>query len=275
MRELGTVSTVRRYPVKSMLGEDLTEAAVTVTGVDNDRAFALIDSQTGRVASAKQPRLWRELLQCRATCSDGSLLVTLPDGRTLGPDNGHPDDGHLDDALSGLLGRPVRLSHTRADGASVARPAPEAVIEHGVSADVPYEVIEIGRGSSGRTFVDYAPISLITTATLAHLGTEWVRYRPNIVIASSPHAGPFAENAWAGREIRLGTVRVRGLIPTPRCAIPTLAHGSLPRRVDAVRRLLTDNRIDVPGIGAAPCAGVYAEVVEGGTIHAGDTAVLA
>jgi uncharacterized protein YcbX len=269
MREIGTVTNLRRYPVKSMLGQDLADAAVSTAGIAHDRMFALIDLETGRVASAKQPRLWRELLQCRAAWDGNALQLTLPDGRTL------TGDGVLDAALSELLGRPVHLSQHRPDGASLARPAPEAVLEHGVGADVPYEMIEIGHGTPGRTFVDYAPISVITTSTLAHLGTEWVRYRPNVVIASGTPAEPFAENHWAGREIRLGAVRLRGLIPTPRCAIPTLAHGALPPRVGAVRRLLTDNRIDLPGRGAAPCAGLYAEVLEGGTIHAGDVAVLA
>jgi uncharacterized protein YcbX len=269
MRELGTVGNLRRYPVKSMLGQDLAEAAVSTAGVANDRAFGLLDLETGRVASAKQPRLWRELLQCRAAWDGSAVQVTLPDGRTLST-----DDGPLDAALSELLGRAVHLSQHRPDGASLARPAPEAVIEHGVTADVPYEMIEIGHGTSGRTFVDYAPISLITTSTLAHLGADWVRYRPNVVIASRPPAEPFGENDWAGREIWLGSVRVRGLIPTPRCAIPTLAHGDLPPRVDAVRKLLTDNRIEIPGFGTAPCAGLYAEVLDGGTIRAGDTVVL-
>lgn len=269
MHQLGTVTHLRRYPVKSMLGQDLSEAVVTPSGVDNDRAFALIDLETGRVASAKQPRLWRELLQCSAAWDGASLVVTLPDASTLST-----ADGPLDAALSELVRRRVELAHTRPDGAALARPAPEAVIEHGVTADVPYEMIEIGQGSTGRTFVDYAPISLITTSTLAHLGTEWVRYRPNVVVAGSPDDQPFAENDWVGREIRLGPVRVRGLIPTPRCAIPTLAHGALPRRVDAVRKLLTDNRIELAGFGLAPCAGIYAEVIEGGTIHPGDTAEL-
>jgi uncharacterized protein YcbX len=251
-----------------MLGEDLTEAVVTTSGVDRDRLLALLDVQTGRVASAKQPRLWRRLLQCSAAYDGDSPAITLPGGRAIGA-----DDSEIDGVLSELLDREVQLSDTRAEGAALARPAPEDVIEQGAEADVAYEMLEIGQGTTGTTFVDYAPVHLITTSTLERLEAEMLRYRPNVVVAT-PTGVPFAENDWAGREITIGPVRLRGLIPTPRCAIPTLEHGKLPRALHAVRTLLTDNRIDVPGFGVLPCAGIYAEVLQTGTIHPGDTATL-
>jgi uncharacterized protein YcbX len=268
VRELGTVATVRRYPVKSMLGEELAEVAVAAGGVARDRVRALIDVQTDRVVSAKQPRLWRRLLGCTAAHAGDSLVITLPDGREVGATGDEADR-----ALSELLDRPVALSATRAEGAALARPAPEDVIGQGQDADVGYETIEIGQGTPGATFVDYAPVHLITTSTLGHLGAEWLRYRPNLVV-DTPTGVPFAENDWAGREVTIGAVRLRGLIPTPRCAIPTLEHGGLPRALHAVRTLLDENRVDVPGFGVVPCAGLYAEVLDPGTIRAGETAVL-
>jgi uncharacterized protein YcbX len=267
MREVGTVQALRRYPVKSMLGEKLAEAVVAPTGVAGDRGFALIDLETGRVASAKQPRLWRDLLQCSAAGEGRSLTITLPDGRTI-------TSADADAALSELLGRKVRLSHDRSDGDTIARPDPEDVIEHGVTADVDYRLLHIGGAAAGATFVDYAPISIITTSTLAQVGTDWIRYRPNVVVATADDEPPFTENTWAGGEIRLGPVRVRGLKPISRCAIPTLAHGDLPANPDAVRALLTLNRISRPGDGPKPCLGVYAEVLEGGTVRPGDAAAL-
>lgn len=101
-----------------------------------------------------------------------------------------------------------------------------------------------------------------------------IRYRPNVVLQTGSSVPPFSENDWAGREIQIGEVRLRGIIPTPRCAIPTLEHGSLPRRTEAVRTLLEDNRIDVPGFGMMPCAGLYAEVVDAGTLRPGDPVTL-
>ena len=57
---LGTVTTLRRYPVKSMLGEDLDASDVSLRGLARDRRLAVVSRRTGKVASAKYPRLWRD-----------------------------------------------------------------------------------------------------------------------------------------------------------------------------------------------------------------------
>jgi uncharacterized protein YcbX len=264
----GTVAALRRYPVKSMLGEDLKAVTLTASGFEGDRAVAVIDQQTGDVATAKHPKLWRGLLAFAAQWNGGSPRITLPDGTSIAvADNA---SGQL---LSELLHRDVRLATVRPERAMVARPAPEDVIEHGEDADVPYEMLEIGQGTPGSTFVDFAPVHLVTSATLARVGAEMIRYRPNVVL-DTPGGVAFAENDWTGREIAIGQVVLRVLMPTPRCAVPTLAHGSLPRRTDAVRTLLEENRVLVPDFGVRPCLGVYAQVLRGGTFTIGDRATL-
>jgi MOSC domain-containing protein len=271
---IGTAVALRRYPVKSMLGEDLREAELDAAGVAGDRAMALIDTATGRVATAKHPRLWRALLTFGATL-DGTggtggtgVRIRLPGGDSI-----PADDVDVDRVLSALLGRQVRLASVRPDGAEVERPAPEDVLDQGVEAEVPFATLQIAQGTSGGTFVDYAPVHLISTATLDHIGVEALRYRPNLVV-DTPGGRPFAENGWVGREITVGGVRLRGTLPTPRCSVPTLEHGDLPRSPQAVRRVLADNRVDVPGFGVLPCAGVYAEVLVGGTVRLGDEVTL-
>lgn len=268
MTTTGSVVLLRRYPVKSMLGEELAELTLESGGVVGDRTLALLDESTGRIATAKHPRRWRRLLQCAATRSDDAVLITLPDGDQI--DAADPD---IDERLSKLLEQPVRLIGTRPAGAEVERPDPEDVIAQGVEADVPFATLEIAQGSPGGTFVDYAPAHLITTATVQHLGVEVLRYRPNLLIDAD--VAPYAENDWVGREIRVGEVVLRGILTTPRCSVPTLEHGDLPRAVQAVRPLLDENRIDVPGFGVLPCAGVYVEVVSGGTVRPGDRVEIA
>jgi uncharacterized protein len=44
-----------------MMGEELTVAGVTESGVIGDRAYALIHNTTGKIASAKNPRKWARL----------------------------------------------------------------------------------------------------------------------------------------------------------------------------------------------------------------------
>jgi uncharacterized protein YcbX len=122
-------------------------------------------------------------------------------------------------------------------------------------------------------------VHLITSATLDEIGVEHVRYRPNVVLETPPGTPAFVENDWIGRELHVSSPRgttavLRISLPTPRCAVPTLEHGTLPRAPHAVRTLMASNRVDVPGFGTLPCAGCYAEVVRSGSVHVGDEVTL-
>ena len=81
------VEAVWRYPVKSMLGEPLVDAHLAAEGMAGDRRYAVVDVQTGAVASAKQPRLWRSLLSATtviATIGISCSLVSSPFRRSTG-----------------------------------------------------------------------------------------------------------------------------------------------------------------------------------------------
>jgi uncharacterized protein len=268
------VVSILRYPVKSMLGEQLEEVLLDATGLQFDRGLALVDQESRLVASAKHPRLWRNLLTYSAAIHDDRVLVTSEDGWT------HDAlDPLVERLLSAKLGRSVGMTAKRPAAATVERPDPEDVLSQGVEAAVPAAMLEIGQGTVGDNFVDYAPVHFVTTATLAEVSTEAVRYRPNLVVETPPGTQAFVENEWVGRELRVTgsngerTV-MRVSLPTPRCAVPTLEHGDLPRAPHAVRRLLDSNRVDVPGFGVLPCAGGYAEVVTGGVVHVGDSVTI-
>lgn len=266
MPDAGSVTAIRRYPVKSMLGEDLESTVVTTAGLEGDRIAAVIDVATGMVATAKRPKHWRGLLAFSSRWNDGVPQIVLPDGTTLAL-----DDPAVDQTLSAFLERDVRVSRDRPEHATIGRSVPEEVFAKGEDIDVSYETMELGQGTPGTTFVDYAPIHLFTTASLAHVGAEMVRYRPNLVL-DLPGTPPFIENDWTDREITVGSVVLRVQHATPRCAVPTLAHGKLPRRTDAVRTLMQLNR--VPEVGMQPCLGVYAEVLKAGTVAIGDRAAV-
>jgi hypothetical protein len=270
---LGTVTTLRRYPVKSMLGEDIGASDVSWTGLAWDRRLAVVSRRTGKVASAKYPRLWRDLLTLSAEALDEDVRITLPDGKTV-----CGTDADIDEVLSALLNEPVTLTADPPPGASLDRAVPEAVLRDGIKAQVPAEVIEIGAGAPPGTFVDFAPLHLLTTATLDRIAefspyrrVHLERYRPNLVIGTE--LGGFAENDWLGEDLRVGDDLVlRVIARTPRCAVPTLAHGDLPRDAEALRVLARHNRVTpLAGLGPEPCAGVYAEVLHPGRIRVGDT----
>jgi len=51
---VGRVAELWRYPVKSMLGERRNQLPFTPSGALGDRAWALRETATGRIASAKR-----------------------------------------------------------------------------------------------------------------------------------------------------------------------------------------------------------------------------
>ena len=274
---LGTVTVLRRYPVKSMLGEELDAAEVSRSGLARDRRLAVVSRRTGKVASAKYPRLWRDMLTLSAEALDDAARITLPDGKTVSS-----TDPGVDEVLSAVLGQPVTLTDTPPPGAALDRAVPEAVLRDGIKAQVAATLIEIGAAAPPGTFVDFAPLHLITTATLDRIAelspyrrVRLERYRPNVVIGTV--ADGFTENGWLGRDLHVGDDLVlRVIARTPRCAIPTLAHGDLPRDTEALRVVARHNRVrPLPEADPEPCAGVYAEVLHPGRIRAGDPVRLA
>jgi uncharacterized protein len=292
---LGTVTMLRRYPVKSMLGEDVAASDVTGKGLAHDRALALVHTETGKVASAKNPRLWRGLLKLAAAVDIGAAVtqsgaaatgaaatgagvrITLPDGKTV-----WSSDPGIDALLSEVLGQPVTLTGTPPPNAELDRAVPEEVLRDGITARVAVETGRLGGGSPAGTFFDFAPIHLITSSTLDRIATlnprgvaEVERYRPNIVIRTT--AAGFTENDWAGHDLRIGRkLTLRVMARTPRCAIPTLEHGDLPRDSAALRVLADHNRVTpVEPLAPQPCAGAYAQVLQPGRIRIGDVVRVA
>ena len=167
---LGTVTLLRRYPVKSMLGEDIGQSAeVTPIGLAGDRGHALIHTPTGRVVSAKNPRLWRAMLTLHAAGTD-TVTITFPDDTTAAS-----TDPGIDERLSDFLGQPVTLTATPPPDAQMEHADPDEVIRHGVAATVRTQLRPLGTG----TFFNYAALHLITTSTLASTGADLIRYRPN------------------------------------------------------------------------------------------------
>jgi uncharacterized protein YcbX len=264
---VGRVVGIWRYPVKSMMGEELNATLLTDRGLLGDRAFALVDVETGKVASAKNPRRWPSLFDFRAAYAeppgDDGLLppvrITLPNGETL-----TTDQADAEPRLAARVGRPVRL----------ARPAAAATAE-GYWPDHDWlaqrdEVFDFPLPSG--TFFDCATVHLVTTATLDRLRAlsptsrfEVPRFRPNFVIESTAGSNGFVENGWVGRTLTLGEAQLRIDGPCPRCVMTTLSQGSLPKDPAVLRTAVQENGGNV---------GVYASVIRGGRIRRADSAEL-
>ena len=110
---VGTIEALWRFPVKSMLGEELDAADLNEGGIVGDRAYAVRDRETGKVASAKHPKRWPDLLACRAAFVEpprpGDELpparIELADGSSV-----LTDAADVDAVLSRFFGRDVELA---------------------------------------------------------------------------------------------------------------------------------------------------------------------
>lgn len=265
----GRLVALRRYPVKSMMGEELTAEYVDKRGLAGDRAFALLDAATGKVASAKNPRKWPNMFDHHAAYAtfpgDGRplfvLRITFPDGTQMS--TGEPG---LDERLSSSLGRPVRLVSA----------APDAPTAEGYWPDVawlpqPDEEFEFPLPPG--TFFDMAVVHLLTTATLSHLQAlvpnsrfEARRFRPNFIVEVPDNTLGFVENGWVGRTLAVGEqVRIRVEQPCSRCIMTTLSQADLPADSNILRAAVEHNQANV---------GVYASVIQGGQVHRGDAVRL-
>jgi uncharacterized protein YcbX len=269
----GSVVGLWRYPVKSMMGEELNATDVTTGGVVGDRHFAVVDAQTGTVAGAKNPRKWGNFFDFRAVYVQppyaGSPLpavrVVFPDGTVV-----TSTQADVSDVLSGALGRRVELAQAEggADGASSGATAEEywpdmEGLEHRDTVtewDMP-----VG------TFFDLATVHVLTTATIDRLRNlypegrfEARRFRPNIVVATEGDG--FVENEWVGHTLTIGDhVRLQITGACPRCVMTTLSQGDLPKDAGILRTAARHNGVNV---------GVYAEVIEEGTVHRGDAVTI-
>jgi uncharacterized protein len=275
------IASLWRYPVKSMLGEEVYTAEVTERGVVGGRAFALLDVETGKVASAKHPLKWGRLFDCRAESVRGAdsgsarVRITLPDGSQL--ETGQEDADRL---LSEAFGRTVRLETAAPEAPSFEEYWPDI---DGLAHRETVTEEDLALGAPAGTFFDYAPIHLVTTATLAQLAQvqpesrfDLRRFRPNMMVAAGDGEAGFVENDWLGRVLAIGDeVRLRVTDPCPRCVMTTLAQGDLPRDPGVLRAAAQHNRVGVPALEAElPSVGVYATVLQGGCVRRGDAVRL-
>jgi len=262
---VGSVVSLWRYPVKSMMGEELNASYVSDRGLLGDRAYALVDQITGKVASAKNPRKWGRLFDFRASFVDPpkiggkipAVRITLPDGRLTLSDK--PEASSL---LSEALSAQIRLMTSSLEKPSYEEYWPD--IEGLANREKVTEEL-----MPPQTFFDLATIHVLTTATIDRLRElypqgrfEVRRFRPNVVVEPSPAVKEFVENAWVHRTLAIGEeVRLKVTGPCTRCVMTTLAQGDLPRDLGILRAAARYNQVNV---------GVYASVQHGGNIKRGD-----
>lgn len=276
--EVGRIASLWRYPVKSMMGEELSLSQVKERGIFGDRSYAILDHSDGKIATAKNPRKWPTLFSFQAAFPDAMdaadhvspVHITLSNGTLLTSER---DD--VDDKLSKVLNREVMLVMTE-NGVvkGVRSPLPASWTAHSeeywpdVDGRDHRDTVTDFSLPQG-TFFDAAMVHILTTATVSQLHESYPdgqfavsRFRPNLVIETTEGTKGFAENAWIGQTLSIGDhVRLKVSGPCARCVMTTLSQGDLPKDPGILRTALKHNHGNV---------GVYASVIQGGSIRRDD-----
>lgn len=274
-----SLMTIRRYPVKSMMGEELDQSDVSERGLLGDRAYALVDRSDGKVVSAKNPRKWARVFDFHAEYATPLLAgeivpathITMPDGSMISS-----DDGKAHAALSKALGRDVRLNRRDCGQEGIVEttlpnlwmPKLEEYWPENIEG-LPHNGVVTDEAMLEGSFFDLAPVHVLTTATLERLQQIYPagkfdvrRFRPNFVLETLDDQTGFVEHDWIGRTIQIGDdVQLRITGPCPRCVMTTLPQMDLPKDTGILRAAAQHNGANV---------GVYAFVARSGRVRKGD-----
>lgn len=285
------LAEIHRYPVKSMQGERLMQTTLSDLGIPGDRAWALRDEARGGLTGAKQlPALMgmRARFAREPDPSVRSPEVHIDTGASSAVSSAA---GDVDQVLSRALDHPVSLwpllPAEQVDHYRRAPPSDNTDVEaalralFGRTADEPLpdlsrfpEVLATHHTPPG-TYFDAYPLLIMTRSSLRALATEAAaggihadfdqrRFRPNLVVDTDQQG--FVENAWVGRTLRVGEATVKVEMACPRCIMTTHGFDAVPRQPTVMRALVRHNDGNL---------GVYASIVRGGRIRAGDGVELA
>jgi uncharacterized protein YcbX len=260
-----------------MMGEELNSSYITERGLVGDRTYAVVDKQTGKAASAKNPRKWGKLFDFRSMFIDSPsddinnippVRITFPNGSNIFSDR-KEDEYDTDSRLSQVFGREVKLmkaSNFEEPSYEEYWPDIDGLARRGTVTD---------EAMPSKTFFDIAVIHILTTSTINRLRElypegrfEVRRFRPNIVVESTSEdknkKNDFIENSWVGKKMIIGEDIVLNITaPCTRCVMITLPQGDLPRDLGILSTVAKYNEVHV---------GVYASVERGGgTIYRGDS----
>jgi hypothetical protein len=235
MQQVGVIRQLARFPVKSMRGEALASAEITLQGIAEDRRYAFVQSASRSAFPWLTARELPELLNYRTSVEragtpEGAVTVTTPRGEQWAVDS---DD--LRQALEARSGKVIFL-------------------------------LRDYRGS-----YDVAPISLISRQTVARIAEEsgtkedvW-RFRPNLLIDLEGGAA-FDELQWVGRTLRIGdSARIAITEVDQRCMMITLDPATLEPSPSILKCVVQKH---------GQSAGIYATVLTAGEVRVGDAVAL-
>jgi MOSC domain-containing protein len=242
---IGRVVGLWRYPVKAMAAEAAGEAEVSWHGLAGDRRWGFVREGRERggfpwltIRDLPAMARYRPRLADPARPDRSPVLVTTPSGAELDV---------ADPALAAELG---------------AELAADLVADLGEQS--PVRALKLDRG----TF-DALPLSLVTTQSLATLGT-WAgrplavgRFRPNVLVEAEGDG--FPEEAWVGCTLRVGGALVRVDRRDKRCVVVNVDPATAERDPIVLRTIARQRKAHF---------GVYGSTARPGRVAVGDAVVV-
>ncbi|RZO73018.1 MAG: MOSC domain-containing protein [Halieaceae bacterium] len=270
-----SVANIYRYPVKSMMGEALSEADIGEFGIAGDRGWAVRDEKRGGIRGGKKIP---QLMTLAAQSGPAAPLITAPDG-----DSASASSEGINEWLSDKLNHPVtlwpllpaeQLDHYRRGAPDTEDFEQELRAVFGRLPDEPLpdltgfeELLEFE--SPPGTYFDAFPISVMSQQSLATMNQlngdslfDVRRFRPNLLVDISGSDHPFPEQAWVGKTLSIGSVKLKIEMTCPRCSMTTHGFDDLPQDAQIMRKLVANSEGNL---------GTYASVVQAGKVFAGDS----
>ncbi len=255
-----TVDDICRYPVKGLSAEHLERVTLTpYQPLPNDRRFAIALGTTEFdperpewMPKTKFLMLMRneQLAQLRTVFDDATGVLTI----------GHRGEEVLRAKVTESGGRATVAQFFADFVGEAARGAPKML-------EAPGHAFSDARQKPGTRGFKY--VSIINLASTRAVEKEVsapvhpIRFRGNIYIDSAP---PWSEFNWTGNDITIGSARLYVASPIDRCAATTVNPETAERDIDVpgdLRRSFGHVKM-----------GIYAEVVEGGTVAVGDQVIV-
>jgi len=248
-----------------MSGEELESVMVSKKGLVGDRSYALIDTQTNKIVSAKNPKKWPNIFMYSSKYlleptenKISNIQIKIPNRNEVILSS----QEEIDEILSASLNRSVKLTSIVPKKVQLEEYSPD-IDNHAVKG------IIADAKMADNTFFDLGTIHIITTATISKLKEIYPkgdfninRFRPNIVIDLDQNEIGFVENEWVGQKIAIGNEVVLKIKEhCPRCVMTTLEQHDISKDINILKTIKKSNNGNL---------GIYADVIQMGHIKKND-----
>ena len=256
---IGTVDSLWRYPVKSMRGEELDEIFVGYPGVYGDRLFAFTTSTAPKGFPYFTGREQRQMIRFRARFRHPEkaarpINLVEAESKNAAPLSATPEE--------------LMIDVETPDGTVFAIDDPALADKLRAGLDGHHELTLL---RSDRALVDCGPLSLFSIQTVRKLeeetgsGVDKRCFRANVYL-DLPSSDAFAEDAFVGRQLRLGSKAVVAVVKRDSRCMMIVLDPDTAEKTPAILKNVAQAHDGK--------AGVYAAVVSEGIVRKGDRVEL-